>query len=187
MARGIWDSVHSTAPQVRVRATGAPPCAGISWAAGGPGMGTPRSASMTRMAIAALSAALLLVVASLVTSATPAGAASPDTGVIGVVPSSAKANETAPLIVFGYATTTQAVKGVLTVQVPAGFTAPQTSSVLRPGFVAAVSICKQFKITGTAGGAVSIAVDCKARQAGALNYALAKAPAQGGSYPFTTT
>ncbi|HSZ28914.1 MAG TPA: DUF11 domain-containing protein [Pseudonocardiaceae bacterium] len=84
------------------------------------------------------------------------------------------------------------VTGTIRLDVPAAFTAPQTSTPGSPGYVAATSGCAQFQVTGTApqhdgSTMVTVAVSCATGLTGAISYTPGTEPTVAGKYVFAAT
>jgi hypothetical protein len=84
------------------------------------------------------------------------------------------------------------VTGTIGLDVPAAFTAPQTSTPGSPGYVSTTSACGQFQVTGTmpqndGTTMVTIAVSCAKGLTGAISYNPGTVPTVAGRYVFAAT
>jgi hypothetical protein len=84
------------------------------------------------------------------------------------------------------------VTGTISLDVPAAFTAPQTSTPGSPGYVSTTSGCAQFQVTGTpaqhdGSTMITVAVNCAKGLTGAISYAGVAAPTVAGKYVFAAT
>jgi hypothetical protein len=82
--------------------------------------------------------------------------------------------------------------GTISLDVPAAFTAPQTSSPGAPGYVSTSSGCANFQVTGTApqhdgSTMITVAVSCAKGKTAAISYAPGTEPTQAGQYVFAAT
>jgi Domain of unknown function DUF11 len=87
---------------------------------------------------------------------------------------------------------TYKVAGTISLDVPAGFTAPQASAPGSPGYVSATSGCAQFQVTGTApqhdgSTMITVAVSCAKGLTGAISYTGVTVPTVAGKYVFAAT
>jgi Domain of unknown function DUF11 len=86
----------------------------------------------------------------------------------------------------------RAITGTISLDVPAGFTAPQASAPGSPGYVSATSGCAQFQVTGTApqhdgSTMISVAVSCAKGLTGTVSYAGVTVPTVAGGYVLAAT
>src|SRR3984885_8833705 len=86
----------------------------------------------------------------------------------------------------------RAVTGTISLDVPAAFTAPQTSTPGSGGYVGTTSGCAQFQVTGTApqhdgSTMITVAVSCAKGLTGAISYTLGTVPTVAGKYVFAAT
>jgi hypothetical protein len=138
-------------------------------------------------------ATLTLVAGSGLLTALPASAASVATGTLGLGPVAATAGGTGAAFTFTYTAPAKPVAGLnsVSVEVPSGFSVPQTSRAAGAGYLSRTTKCAEFKIIGVtanAGGhAVTIAVKCAADLVSTVSYANVSVPAKAGAYPFATT
>jgi hypothetical protein len=84
------------------------------------------------------------------------------------------------------------VTGTISLDVPAAFTAPQTSAPGAAGYVATTSGCAQFQVTGTTpqhdgSTMITVAVTCAKGLTGAISYTPGTVPVQAGTYVFAAT
>ncbi|MCK9894812.1 DUF11 domain-containing protein [Frankia sp. AgB32] len=85
-----------------------------------------------------------------------------------------------------------AVPGTINIDVPAGFSAPQTGAPAGAGYLSATTTCAQFQITGTAAQAdgstmVTIASNCSAGNTAVITYGNVTGPETPGSYVFAAS
>jgi hypothetical protein len=86
----------------------------------------------------------------------------------------------------------RAVTGTISLDVPAGFTAPQASAPGSPGYVSATSGCAQFQVSGTApqhdgSTMITLTVSCAKGLTGAISYTGVTVPTVAGGYVFAAT
>lgn len=144
---------------------------------------------LRKIRVAAIAVAAALTGLALPLAAGSAAAAPVNPGTLIVLPASATAGSAGDLFTAAYLAPAGGAAGTVTITVPAGFSPPQQTRLLGAGYVATISTCAQFRITGIApagGGAstVTLAVKCAANRGGALVYADVTAPTTAGAYPF---
>jgi hypothetical protein len=129
----------------------------------------------------------LLMAVSLVgiTAITAQAAAGDGSGTMTVSPPSVSAGSTNTFALTYTARGGGGLTGQVTVDVAAGFTAPQVTSSADPGFVSITGgTCASKTIAGVSGQTVTINMTCGSSQTFVLNYANATSPTAPGSYPF---
>jgi len=146
-----------------------------------------RGAALAAVAsVAALAAAGTAGTANAATTARP--------GALVLLTKTAATGTQGATFAWGYvAPLVGAVPGTININVPAGFSTPQTTAPAGPGYMsAAVTTCAKFQITGTAAQpdgstTVTIASNCGALRGALLTYKNVTAPSVPGDYTFAAT
>jgi uncharacterized repeat protein (TIGR01451 family) len=140
--------------------------------------------------LAAVVVAAALTGLTLPLLASSATAATVNPGTLKVSPGSVSAGSAGDAFIFGYTAPGKAASGTVSITVPAGFSAPQDTTPGGAGFLSVSSACAHFQVTGIApvagGTAVTVALNCAAKQAGTVVYQDVTAPTAAGGYPFAT-
>ncbi|WP_083749432.1 DUF11 domain-containing protein [Frankia sp. CcI49] len=82
--------------------------------------------------------------------------------------------------------------GTITIAVPAGFSAPQSTAPSAPGYLSAISGCAQFQVVGTTAqpdgsNVIAVATNCADGQTATLSYGNVTVPTTPGTFAFPAT
>ena len=134
----------------------------------------------------------MVLVPATAQAATGVQASTASPGTLSLLPGTAVAGDTADAFGFVYSTPGAPTAGTVTINVPAGFSRPQVTTPRGSGYLASVSTCSTFDVTGVisqpdGSSTVAIAVNCARQRIGIMTYLRVAVPTVARGYAFAST